>query len=174
MWYIPLIVFFAVQLPATLLLGAVAGVLAVHIVVARRGRVSLRVVAALVLIAALESAAIVQNPAAWVFLLPIFLLAGGAMALVDLAIILGLDRRRPPPRFSPRARRRGLVSIPFGLVALSLVAGAIFKYGIAFNPAEVSWLGSAAGFLGLLVVPALIDLTVRLICTKVVRNRSTA
>jgi len=175
MWYVPpgVIVFLAVQLPATLLLGLVAGVLAAHIVVVRRGRLSLRASAVFVLLAALESAAIVQNPAAWGVLTLLFGLTGEAMALVDAGIMLGLDRGRPVPRFTPRTRRRGLMAIPFGLVAVSLVFATVFKFVFALNPAAVSWLSSAAGFLGLLVVPALLDATIRVIFGRINHHRPT-
>ena len=73
--------FFGLQLPATILLGLLSGIVAVHLFVIRRGRFSLRALAGVVLIAALESAVIVQNPLAWSVLLMLWALMAGSMAL---------------------------------------------------------------------------------------------
>ena len=163
-------IFFGLQLPATILLGLLLGVVAVHVLVVRRGRMSLRAMVGVVLIAALESAVIVQNSLAWTDLLMLLGLMAATMALVDLAVLLGLDQFRPEPRFSPRMRRRGLIMIPPGLIALSFLVAGYFKHFIAINPDAVSWLGPAAGFLCLLLVPALVDLLVRVIVAWVRRR----
>ena len=166
-------IFFGLQLPATILLGLLLGVVAIHVLVVDRGRMSLRAMAGIVLIAALESAVIAQNPPAWTVLLIVLGLATALMELVDLAVLLSLDQLRPEPHFGPRVRRWGFTMIGSGLIALSFFAAGYFKYFIAINPEAASWLGLTATLLGLLLVPALVDLLVRVLFARVRRRWTT-
>ena len=156
----------AIQLPATLLLGLASGSFAVHIIRARRGRMSPRANSALVLSVALEASAITQNPGAWLLLLGLFFPVATAMALADLAVILGLDSLRP----IPRAGRLALVLIPTVLVLIGLMISGLFKYVVALNPDAVSLLDLLGWCFALLASIALFDLAVRMVIRKVNRG----
>ncbi len=165
--------FFGLQLPATILLGLISGVVAVHLILVRRGRISLRANGVVILIAALELAVIAPNPAVTTTLVPVFALAVAAMALVDAAIRLEFDRGQPSPRFSPRLRRRAWVAIPLGLLAWSQATAAFVKYKIFFNPDAASWLVITTMLLGMLAVPTVLDLVLRALIAWLQRRRRT-
>lgn len=165
------VLFINLQLPATILLGGVAGFVASRVLVIRRGRVSLRANAAVVLIAAVEAAVVARRPDPWMVLGLAFLVAATAAALADAGVILLLDRWRAAPRFSPRGRRVAMRAVAAGVVALLVASSFVVKHVIALNPAGASpWDGPVA--LGMALGPiAAVDLAARAVHQKVTGGR---
>ncbi len=154
-------------LGSSALVGMAAGVFAVQVVAVHRGRISLKISFALVLIAALEASLVAQHPAGWLALLGFFLLGASAMVLVDLPLLIWFDSRGPTPRFSPDARRLAWAAIPVGLVVVCSITSALFKHVITLNPDGSSWLTGIELFFTFLTPAAVIDLIARVIFAKI-------
>ncbi len=156
-----------IRLAASTLVGMASGVLAVHLIIARRGRVSLENGVLAVALAAFELTSFADRVNAWLAFLYFFLLGATVMGLVDLAVVLALDSRRAVPRFPPRIRSRGLLAVPVGLILGAVLflamAPVIFDIQLAnLGRDPFVWQWIVAPIVVLLTLAGLADAAVRL------------
>ena len=152
-----------IRLAASTLVGMASGVLAVHLIIARRGRVSLENGVLAVALAAFELTSFADRVNAWLAFLYFFLLGATVMGLV----VLALDSRRAVPRFPPRIRSRGLLAVPVGLILGAVLflamAPVIFDIQLAnLGRDPFVWQWIVAPIVVLLTLAGLADAAVRL------------
>ncbi len=123
-------------LGAALLLGAVSGLIAVYLLTTRSGRLSLRAVMGLVVLATPLCGLIRARPSSWQPTVELWALTAVVVGLLDLAASCLVEPWRATPRFSDRSLRRLRAWLVPAIVAAVVGTLAVLRlrFDIPLNP----------------------------------------
>ncbi len=131
---------------AAVLLGLISGVVAVHVFITTTGRLSLRALMGIIVLAAFVSGLVAAKPAFWWATMSFWGMATVVMAAIDFSVIYLLDPCRATRRFSKQPVHRKIAWSALGIAVV--ISGVLAILKLCFDiPLRTAALPSFAAWL---------------------------